>query len=134
MLHDQQQSTMRVDKPPTWWLDGEPRFHDFRPTEFPVATTCLLLRTECQGCGRDFDLAVRTDRAPGRCLLDWGGDGDGDARAQELTASPPAHVGGCGCDCIGSSLPGHPKAVLQCWTGGPSHRTRRLDLEGRLPE
>lgn len=136
MLHLEQQAAELRHQAPTWWIDGEPRFHDFRPSEFPVTETCVLLRVECQGCAREFDVAVRARPNTGPNLAATPLNGDGNELAREMAElpHPPPHIGGCGCECIGGSLPGQPVAVLQAWMGGPLRRTRRIDLEGELPE
>jgi hypothetical protein len=50
----------RIGDEPLWWLDGVPRFLPFKPGDVGVyRSDTALVHTECQGCRKRYDVAVR---------------------------------------------------------------------------
>jgi hypothetical protein len=118
----------RIDETPKWWLDGVPRYDDFRPEDLNVyASEALLVHIQCQFCRHDFHIG----------LWDPGPYSSTTFRILLLTnrtigvGDPP---NACPDACAGASAGAEEIAVLQFWerkSGNPEWK-RVPELERGL--
>ena len=120
-------ATSTADQP-VWWIGQEPHIEGFSPPIEPNGRSHALVRVECQGCSREFDVVLVTtcDLGPNLTNLASGG------RIPEATVPPPPHKGCRECTCIGVDAASIVKVTLQVWTSVGAKPRRRPDLEGEI--
>lgn len=112
--------TSRIEGEATWWdQNGTPRYGEFTPERCPniYSDQVVLLRIECQACGREFDVELHN-----RWIAPL-------PRPKELHyGDPPAH------DCVGDSMNCEDLEVLEVWVRERAMDgwTRRRDQEGPI--
>ncbi len=96
--------TNEIDKPPVWWLNGVPRYRDFRPDDLNIyAQEAALLRVECQVCFKQFDIGQYGPASPSH------------ARNVPYHDDPPSHSSDSEEYCGGGAMGFVLLRVLEFW-------------------
>ncbi len=130
--------TDRIPEPPTWWLDGIPRYCEYHPDTATFAPTNLLVRVCCQQCRRMFDVAIGTKaillQGIVEPVLGYPFDSETGETISEAHDDPPFHLQDDGFNCAGNTMIAEWIAVLQVWERCGRALIRRPDLEGPSPD
>jgi hypothetical protein len=125
MHEDYDDIRSRISEPPTWFDEhAVPRYCEFSPercADIYASQACLLL-IECQGCGREFRVALSwSDHDPKHAL-------DELIRTVEIHYGDPPNVSCC---LSGPSMNSVPRRVLQFWrrTRPEWDRVPELEIE-----
>lgn len=99
----------RIAETPKWWLDGVPRYDEFRPGDLDVyASEALLVHIRCQFCHHDFHIGLFDPRPYGgtsfRIIL---------LTKRTIGVGDPPNA--CPDDCTGAASNSEEVAVLQFW-------------------
>ena len=120
--------TDRIDEPPSWWVDGIPRYCEYHPHHASMRPIELLVRATCSQCSLTFLISVgsQTELMAGlissETNLPW----------WDAYEDPPFHLGSNGFNCAGNHAGVCIDEVLQAWkrnSGWPGWE-RAPELEG----
>jgi hypothetical protein len=130
--------TNRISEPPTWWLDGIPRYCEYDPDKATFTRTNILVRVCCQQCRRAFDVAIGTQaillQNVVEPVLGYPFDSKTGETISEAHDDPPFHLGDDGFNCPGNPMIAEWIAILQVWERSGGKSIRRPDLEGPSPD
>ncbi|WP_138995749.1 hypothetical protein [Sphingomonas sp. PAMC 26621] len=131
--------TDRISEPPKWWFQGIPRYCDYHPSEAAYAPTNLLVKTRCEYCNSEFDVAFGTSAFLQKNIVEpvlgYPLDIKTGLIIEEAYDDPPFHLGKNGFNCIGNSVTADWVAILQVWEGESAlNWIRRFDLDGLSPD
>lgn len=121
--------TKRISERPTWWMEGVPRYCEYHQNGLYSAKLNLLVRVACGNCSCIFDTSFVTNKNIENGLI----DSETGEIISEIWSAPPFHLGSDGFNCPGNYSSAELIAALQAWERGRD-LTRRLDLEGELPD
>jgi len=129
--------TDRISEPPTWWLNGIPRYCEYAPDRATFARTNMLVRVCCQQCRRAFDVAIGTQaillQNVVEPVLGYPFDSKTGETISEAHDDPPFHLRDDGFNCSGNAMIAEWIAILQVWERSGGESIRRPDLEGPSP-
>jgi hypothetical protein len=130
--------TDRISEPPTWWLDGIPRYCAYDPDKATFARTNMLVRVCCQQCRRAFDVAIGIQAVllqnVVEPVLGYPFDSKTGKTISEAHDDPPFHLRDDGFNCPGNPMIAEWIAILQVWERSRGELIRRPDLEGPSPD
>ncbi len=130
--------TDRIPEPPTWWMNGIPRYGDYDPQNATWYETNLLVRIICPYCYRVFDVAIGTNAVLQKDtvhpMMGYPLDSKTGDIIEEAYDDPPFHLKGDGFNCMGNTAPAEWVAILQVWERDNIEWKRRFDLDGPSPE
>lgn len=130
--------TDRISEPPTWWLNGIPRYCEYAPDRATFARTNMLVRVCCQQCRRAFAVAIGTQaillQNVVEPVLGYPFDSKTGETISEAHDDPPLHLRDDGFNCPGNPMIAEWIAILQVWERSGGESIRRPDLEGPSPD